>query len=341
MTLDVYQMDNSCLIDTLGHNFDFHPASEMLSVVLVGGKGTRLNEHRKLIRREDYPEMDEKYYGEIGPKAMAVMNCETPSGPIQRPLTDWHLDIHTQCDKISKIILGLGYRADIMIDYYEKVHRSKYRGVPLEYLVEDNPAGTLAPIIKLMENNRLPQIPIVFANGDNLMEIDFYRAYLIGCYFALKQGIHPWDAVIDVIALVPWEESNAYGTIDYDFDTGFARRFKEKGPVENNPHKTIDGREFTPINSGFSIIPNPKQVFEKNIPDDAVETSRQLEAGHLDYKVHEADVKYETLYEKIARDGKLFGVYFATYWTDLGTEEKISAAEKDFATTKVVKRYYS
>lgn len=341
MAADVYQLDNPSIVNILRQAFNFTPASEMQSIVLVGGKGTRLNDNRKLIRSEDYPEMDEKYCGEIGPKGMAIMECETPIGKIQCPLTDWHLDIHTQCDEINKIILGLGYGADIMMEYYRKVHGSKYRDIPIEYLVEENPAGTLAPIIKLMQKNELPQIPIIFANGDNLMDIDFYRGYLIGCYFALKQGIHPSEVVIDIIALVPWEESDAYGTIDYDFETGIARRFKEKGPVKNNPHTTINGLEVTPINSGFSIIPNPKQVSEKYISNKVIEISRQLEMGQLDYKANESAVKYETLYEKIAMAGRLFGVYFATYWTDLGTEEKIAAAEKDFATTHAVKNYYS
>ena len=341
MSNTIYEMDNPSIISTLKSEFDFNPASEMQSVVLVGGKGTRLDERRKMIIAEDYPEMHKKFYGEIGPKGMALMKCETPAGIKQRPLTDWHLDIHTYSNRINRIFLGLGCRADIMIDYYQGIYHSRYRGIPIEYLVEKNPAGTLAPIIKLFKKNALPEVPIIFANGDNLMDIDFYRAYLIGCFFALQQKIDPTDTVIDIIALVPWEESDAYGTVDYDFDSGIARRFKEKSPVEENPYTIIKGRKVTPVNSGLSIIPDPKQLFAKNISAEICETSRKLEAGQLDYKAHEKAVKYETLYENIAPDGKLFGVYFSNYWTDMGTEEKIAAAEKDFADTNVVRKYYS
>ncbi|MBN1350333.1 NDP-sugar synthase [candidate division KSB1 bacterium] len=341
MRKDVYRMDNDSIIHLLEREYGFSPATGMQSVVLVGGKGTRLDESRKLIRAEDYPKMNPEFQDEIGPKGMALMTCNTPSGIRQRPLTDWHLDIHAQIPQIKKITLGLGCRADIMIDYYERVHQTHFRGIPMEFLVEEHPAGTLAPIIKLLEKNALPEDPIVFANGDNLMDIDFHRAYLIGCYFILQQHIQPNDAVIDIIALVPWEESSAYGTIDYEFKTGIARKFKEKGPVAQNPHTNINGRNLTPINSGFSIIPNPKWLFGKNISNSVIEISHQLEQGKLDYKQNEAFVKYETLYEKIAADGKLFGVYFENYWTDLGTEEKIIAAERDFAGTGVVKKFFS
>jgi len=337
----IYQMDTDAIVRMLKREFQFNAATEMHSVVLVGGKGTRLDDRRKIIQIEDYPEMHPQFHGEIGPKGMAMLRCQTPSGLIRQPLTDWHLDIHARTEQIKSITLGLGCRADILLNYYEGVQHSRYRNIPLKYLVEANPAGTLAPIIKMLELHQLPHSPIVFANGDNLMDIDFYRAYLIGCYFALRQGQRPADIVIDIIALVPWEESAAYGTVDYDFDTGIAHKFREKAPVALNPHRRINDREITPINSGFSIIPDPASLFPVTISSEVIAVCKQLEAGELSYPGHERIVKYETLYERLAEAKRLFGVYFDQYWTDLGTEEKIIAAERDFSGTRVVQKLYS
>ena len=56
-------------------------------------------------------------------------------------------------------------------------------------------------------------------------------------------------------------------------------------------------------------------------------TSQALERGELDYAAHEGAVKYESLYERVAADGRMVAVLAEGYWTDLGTEQKIRAAE--------------
>ena len=42
---------------------------------------------------------------------------------------------------------------------------------------------------------------------------------------------------------------------------------------------------------------------------EVVETSQRIERGELDYKEHEAVVKYETAYQIFAGRGRMFGVY--------------------------------
>ena len=105
------------------------------------------------------------------------------------------------------------------------------------------------------------------------------------------------------------------------------RGFREKAPKERNPFLERGGRRWTPINSGFSIIPNPRRLFARYLTDAIVRTSQALERGELEYAAHEGAVKYESLYERIAADGRMVAVLASGYWTDLGTEEKIRAAE--------------
>jgi NDP-sugar pyrophosphorylase family protein len=84
---------------------------------------------------------------------------------------------------------------------------------------------------------------------------------------------------------------------------------------------------MTPINSGFSIILNPAALFPKYLTKEIIETSNKLEEGLLEYKGNENIVKYETLYGGLAAERKMVAVYLPVYWADLGTEEKLLAAE--------------
>ncbi len=319
-------------------SFGYRPSQELRSVVLVGGKGTRLSPQRKLLHQKDYPELDQEHWGSEGPKGLAMVNMRTEREVVAKPMTDWHLDVHVSCEEVRHITLSFGVSSEVMIQYYRRRHRSRYRGVPLDFIVERRPAGTLAPIIKLHQQGRLPEGPMVYANGDNLMDIDLYLCYLCGCLLACRLGGDPQEVVIDVVSLVPWQESHSYGTVDLDFDSGRVRGFHEKAPVEENVHVSLDGQELTPINSGFSIIVNPRAIFSEYLTDEVIETSCELEKGSLDYRQHESLVKYEKLYETIARSGRMIAVHLPTYWTDLGTEEKISAAEQVFSTTRVAQR---
>ncbi len=315
-------------------------SNELHSIVLVGGMGTRLNPQRKLISKANFPEIKEEFHGQIGPKAMAIMGCSTYSGKIAKTMTDWHLDIHAACPNIKTATLSLGSGYNIVSDYYEKKHNKKYRNIELNFLIEKNPAGTLAPIIKLHQAGKLPIIPTVLANGDNFLDIDFYKGYLAGCLLAHNLGLNLNEVVISLLAFAPWEQSNVYGTVDVDFDTGLVRGFKEKAPIEQNPFIEINNKKMTPINSGFSIIINPSHLMPKYLTKEMIETSNGLEAGELEYKGNECIVKYETLYERLAADKKMVAVYAPVYWTDLGVEEKLISAEENLVNTNFFKKFY-
>lgn len=315
-------------------------SQELCSIILVGGKGTRLDKERKKITKEDYPEIHPRFWNTQGSKALAVMQLETSQGVVRKPMTDWHLDLHAMCPQVRNITLALGTASDIVMDYYENKYNNRYRDIPLDFITEKKPAGTLAPIIKLYQRNELPKAPVVYANGDNLIDLDFYACYLAGCIRAAHLGMNLENSVIIILALVRWEESSAYGTINVDFETGLVKGFKEKAPIEENVYIEVDGIKKTPINSGFSIILNPQRLFSTYLTKEVIETSNRLEEGALDYAKHESVVKYETLYGDVASDGGMVAVYKPTYWTDLGTEEKIEAAEVEFSHTSVTKRFY-
>ena len=292
---------------------------KMKSIILVGGMGTRLEESRKKINTAKFPQMDPVFEGQTGPKGLALMK------PVwsfdEKPLTDWHLKIHTRCESINSISLALGCRADLMMEYY--------KDSPINMLEEKNPAGTLAPLIKLYSEGLLDGGVYVYANGDNLADIDFAECYLKGLKAAQQCGVDTSAFVIDIASLVPWEESAAYGTLDMNFDSGLVKSFKEKCPIEENAYTEVGGERKTPINSGFSIIVNPLKLIEQFLDPEVIEISLKLEAGELEYKGNEKTVKYETFYEKLASQKRMVAVVHSSYWTDLGTEEKIQLCERE------------
>ena len=200
---ELFRKDRKALreeVSSLGQQ----PVEELTSIVLVGGKGKRLAESRKLISADDYPLLDAAYHGTVGPKGMAVLEGKLDGKPVRRPLTDWHLDIHCACPEVSSLTLALGAGGDIVRDYYRQEHSGSYQGRPIEFLVEARPAGTLAPLVKLHSGPGLPETPVVYANGDNLVDVDLYKAYLVGCIAAQRAGAVVEDCVIDIISMVPW-----------------------------------------------------------------------------------------------------------------------------------------
>ena len=296
------------------------PADSLWSIALAGGKGTRLADARKRLQRETHPHLPAAAWGTAGPKALATLRAG-PGGPV-KPMIEWHLDIHAACGRVERMILAAGAGGDLLQHHF-RAAGGRYRGMP----VEERPAGTIAPIVKLHAASRLPDRPVVYANADNLLDADLYACYRQGLERAAACAIDAAECVIDVAALVPWEESGDYGALDLDEPSGLVRGFREKAPWKRNPFLERGGRRWTPINSGFSIIPNPRRLFARYLDGAIVATSQALERGELDYAAHESAVKYESLYERIAADGRMVAVPAAGYWTDLGTEEKIRAAE--------------
>ena len=301
------------------------PAETLWSIALAGGKGTRLANSRKRLEQSTHPHLPDSAWGTTGPKALASMRA-WPTESV-KPMIEWHLDIHVACRRVERIILAAGSGGDLLDHHFRSAHGGSYRGLPVELLIETRPAGTIAPIVKLHVAGQLPDRPIIYANADNLLDANLYDCYLRGLERAAACGIDGEECVIDIAALVPWEESGDYGALDLDETSGLVSGFKEKAPKERNPFVQRDGRRWTPINSGFSIIPNPRRLFGRYLTRSVVHASRALERGQLEYAAYESVVKYESLYEHVAADGRMVAILASGYWTDLGSEEKVCAAE--------------
>ena len=306
------------------------PARTLWSIVLAGGRGTRLAPARKRLDRSTHPHLPAGAWGTAGPKALAPMRAggdASAGGPV-KPMIEWHLDVHAACGRVERIVLAAGAGGDLLRRHLRAAHGGRYRGVPVEVLIEARPAGTIAPIVKLRAAGRLPARPVVYANGDNLLDADLYDCYRQGLQRAAACGIDVRECVIAVAAQVPWEESSDYGALELDEAGVLVRGFREKALKERNPFVQRAGRRWTPISSGFSIIPNPRRLFARYLTGAMARASQALERGELDYAAHEGAVKYESLYARAAADGRMVAVPAGGYWTDLGTEAKVRAAER-------------
>jgi NDP-sugar pyrophosphorylase family protein len=312
-------------------NNSVQPVSELAALVLCGGLGSRLSNRRKMMTPELYPHLSSRYWEMIGPKGMAPVEMAFPTGEkLLKPLTDWHLDIHCACPQIKQIVLGLGYQGDIIRNHYDTRYSSLYKQRRLGYLLEKNPAGTLGPIIDLYLDHRLMDYPLVYANGDTLMDINLYSTYLKGIKIALNNHLDLDYLVIAASTLIPWENSSDYGALEFDPANPVVTAFKEKAPFLRNSYLIENGKRFTPTYAGFSVILNPAKLFRRYLSDDTIHTSRLLREGAADYRKNEKKVKYEFIYEKVAADGQMVAILNRNYWSDLGTEMKLTEAEACF-----------
>jgi NDP-sugar pyrophosphorylase family protein len=302
--------------------------AELQSIILVGGKGTRLAERRKLIDKDTYPHLDPTVWGTVGPKGLARMTAALASGVVTRPMLEWHLGMHAADGHTQKATLALGFGGELIRAHLQRSYGDQFHGLELSYLLERHPAGTIAPLVQLHAAGMLPHTPVVYANGDNLLDVRMHASYLAGVAAAANAGLNLDLLVIDLIVFVPWRESGAFGTLDWGAESGRVRGFREKAPYQENPWmEQPDGQRVTPINSGISIINNPHALCAAYLQPEVVECSLALEAGGLDYASNERLVKYETLYENVAAAGNMVAVPANGYWSDLGTEEKLVEAE--------------
>ena len=306
------------------------------SIVLAGGKGTRLADARKRLSRAAFPGLPAASWGTVGPKALARMSAGSQAAgtaaaaPTTRTMIEWHLAMHAADSAVQHVTMALGFGGELV-----RAHLGgRFGALELDYLVERHPAGTVAPLARLAADGRLPEGPTIYANGDNLMEVELSARYREGVALAEQAGLDLELLVIDVAAMVPWQESGAYGTLDWDPSSGIVAGFREKAPYTENPKVGGERGPVTPINSGLSIINNPRALCAAYLSGSVIDASLRLEAGELDYTSYESQVKYETLYEQVAAAGNMVAVAAGGYWTDLGTEQKIEEAELRLASLR-------
>lgn len=112
----------------------------MDAIILAGGLGTRL--------REAVPDQ---------PKVMAPIN----GYPFLKYVLDW-----LARQKIEKIILSLGYKAEMILDYFG----GTYNGIKLSGIIEKEALGTGGAILNSIGETGSSEVLIV--NGDTWFPVD-------------------------------------------------------------------------------------------------------------------------------------------------------------------------
>lgn len=116
----------------------------MQSIILAGGRGSRLDPYTKILPKPLFPIGDK-------PIAAILVNQLKSAG-------------------FDEIIMCLGYLADLLMVYFKD---GRQFGVPIRYSVETKPLGTAGPLKKV---NNLEDVFLV-VNGDELTTLDFKALY--------------------------------------------------------------------------------------------------------------------------------------------------------------------
>lgn len=111
------------------------------AIILAGGLGTRLRS--------------------------AVPDLPKPMAPISgRPFLEHLLDYWIK-QGINHFVLSVGYRYEVIIDHFG----NSYKGVPLEYVVEETPLGTGGGLLLAAEKIDKDK-PFLLLNGDTYFAVD-------------------------------------------------------------------------------------------------------------------------------------------------------------------------
>jgi len=158
------------------------------AIILAGGLGTRL---RKVIK--DIP----KPMAEIGEK------------PFLEYLFEYLLS-----QGIRKIILSIGYKGEVIMNYFGK----KFLELDLIYSVEEAPLGTGGAIKKSLSYSEAKDIFVL--NGDTLFKIDLHIFYTMHKTFSSPLSI----------ALKSLDNPSRYGIVEIDENCKIIG-FHEKGKI--------------------------------------------------------------------------------------------------------------
>ncbi len=164
------------------------------AIILAGGMGTRL--------------------------ASVVSDVPKPMAPVSgRPFLEYILDYWIN-QGINHFILSVGYKSDIIQNHFG----SKYRNIPITYVVEIEPLGTGGALKNVLLQHSHLGSDVIVVNGDTWFEV--LLTDLTKDYIESKKTI--------TIAVKKIVCNNRYGTI-----------------IFNNNHQII---EFNNANDGESFI---------------------------------------------------------------------------------------
>ena len=190
----------------------------MEAIILAGGLGTRLGELANGF-----------------PKPMIEIN--------KRPFLSYLMDSLAKAG-VSKIVLAVGYKSEIIIEYFG----FSYKSMEIEYSKEEDLLGTggaLKKALNLCSGNQ-----VLALNGDTFNILDFKRM------FSLHKK---WGGMV-TMAVCCMEHFDRFGTVE--ISDGIVSSFKEKGKVE----KGFINRGVYIINRNFlKGVKKDKFSFERDV----------------------------------------------------------------------------
>lgn len=162
------------------------------AIILAGGLGTRL---RSTI-------------GDL-PKPMADI--------AGRPFLEYLLDYLIEND-FKKVILSVGYKAEIIISHFGR----NYKSIDIEYSIENEPLGTGGAIKKAIKKLDNSDDYFFVLNGDTFFDIPLDELL----------EFHVQRKAVITIAFKSMEDSTRYGSILLDYSNRIIG-FVEKGAFKN------------------------------------------------------------------------------------------------------------
>lgn len=229
------------------------------AIILAGGKGSRLKE---VVSEQ--------------PKVMATVNG--------RPFLEYLLDYLTEYI-FEHVVIAVSHMKEQIMDHFG----DDYKGIKIDYAIEEEPLGTGGGIVKAFE--RIHGRRAFVFNGDTMFRINLIRQF---DFHQIKQADFS-------IVLRHVEDVSRYGSVKVN-DNKKIIKFHEKGK------KTGKGL----INGGVYLI--NRRFFEKNpfpekfsLEKDCLEAL--VETGQfygLDCKQYFIDIGIPEDYEKAQHDFKTF-----------------------------------
>jgi mannose-1-phosphate guanylyltransferase len=176
------------------------------ALILSGGQGLRLR-----------PLTDDK------PKPLVELNG--------RPIAEWQIDWLLNNSELDEVVFLCGYKWDRLKQHFG----SSYRGVKMDYSVEETPLGTGGAIKRAFDRLGGPQGNLVVTNGDILTDLPLKKM------IAAHEGSLSRPAV--TMMLAPYR--SRFGIVRIDAGN-LVRRFEEKPEF---PDVWINGGIYV-INAG-------------------------------------------------------------------------------------------
>lgn len=182
------------------------------AIILAGGLGTRLQS--------------------------VIQDIPKPMAPVRgKPFVEYVVN-YLKIYGIEKIIFSIGYRGEVIQDYFGK----EFNSIKIEYSVEETPLGTGGGIFQAAQ--MCDDEPFLVLNGDTLFDIDLFQ-------FSYLYEISEADMIIGLKAM---ENFDRYGIVQLADDERVIG-FKEK-----------EFRKEGLINGGVYIF--SKKIFDiANFPD--------------------------------------------------------------------------